>query len=310
MAFTTHKCPACGDLMQISNDGSTLECPSCRTKLVDQDVVQTDNRAKTETRKKIQNLIKLGDTARDSGKSKDAYNYYVQVLELDVNNPLAWYGRSQSLFIDYNNFLAPTNEIVVCYKNALDGTVDNDKDQEKKLISKTIEEQSSKFFNIIYSNNSYRGTWENYLTNCRQLIAFLEFGYNLDPNSQIIIKSIVTLCQTNLGGIKYDPSLVNNGEGVKGQSIDRTTIMFGVGGAFLLKKAKIVVRRLNAADSKYYADKMDFYYAKLKALDPTAQPPKISKQYSPREMMIYIGLICIVLIIVIQFIWSILFNLH
>lgn len=89
--FKAATCPNCGGDLQLPTNVESVKCMYCGSDIVIQDAL-----AKKDNTVDIENLLSIADTALAGSNYDEAYNYYNQILEADLTNYYAWYGKAIS----------------------------------------------------------------------------------------------------------------------------------------------------------------------------------------------------------------------
>lgn len=84
--FKAATCPNCGGDLQLPTNVESVNCMYCGSEIVVQDALE----------KNITNLLSMADTALAGRNHEEAYNYYNQILEIDLTNYYAWSGKAIS----------------------------------------------------------------------------------------------------------------------------------------------------------------------------------------------------------------------
>ena len=87
--FIPAVCPNCGGELRVPEDKKTIICMYCGYHII---IHETNN---TPTHPSIENWLKLADLATDSNP-KEAYEYYSKVLEFEIDNWKAWFGKAKA----------------------------------------------------------------------------------------------------------------------------------------------------------------------------------------------------------------------
>jgi tetratricopeptide (TPR) repeat protein len=283
MAFKAAICPSCGGNLQVPDDRASVKCMYCGSDIIVRQAIQAGSGVN------IDNYLKLAVTANKAGNYQEAYRYYSKVLEYDINNPEAWFGKARaagwlSTFADFRD-----SEIISGFQNSLDNIPEEKLRALRVQCASEIYRLYEAYFNLIHNQVSEYGSsddiWNTYIPRCESLISLMEFGHSLDPNNQEIMNGIIHICKINLGGIKYDQDVqYTNANGAS---------WFGT---------EDQVRRLSGNWQQYFTDKMNLFSNKLKMLNPDFKQPEVKKQYSSKE----IACICCVVIIILIVIFSML----
>jgi len=261
MAFKAAICPSCGGNLQVPDDRDSVKCMYCGTDIIVRQAIQAGSGVN------IDNYLKLAETAINAGNTQEAYDYYSKVLEIDIKNPKAWFGKAKAAgwlsTVGDERF----SEMASGFQNAIDYVPENDKKTMKIQCADAINKLSVGYCNLIAKytkeNASVEGVWENTLTKTRNLVSLLEFGHNLDPSNQNIMGSIINICTDLIHGVKYD-------------YYDRYINAYGE--TFNVPNSG--VRRLSSENEQFLRQKINIFSSKLKAVDPTYKPPEITKASS------------------------------
>ena len=254
MAFKAAICPSCGGQLQVPDDHDSVKCMYCGTDIVVREAIQAGSGVNLE------NLSTLAKTAYKAGNFQEAYNYYSKILEIDIKNPEAWYGKAKSAgwLSNLSDYRIP--EMISGFENAIKYIPDNKKKALQIQCATSIYEVSEAYFqlakNHILKNSNIDGTYESYLSQCEKLFSTLEYGYNLNPQDRQIVLEIIGICKDNIEGVNYkywNP---------------------------LIKGYSNGVRRPTDSYEKALKAKMDHYSKIMNQLDPTYKLPEVKKKSS------------------------------
>lgn len=279
MTFKAAICPSCGGQLQVPDDRDSVKCMYCGTDIVVRQAIQSG------TGVNIENYLKLAVTANNAGNYQEAYNYYSKVLEYDINNSEAWFGKARaagwlSNFADFRN-----TEIISGFQTSLDKITDKDKKALQVQCASEINRLSVAYFNLVHKYVIEYGSnddiWRTYINRCADLISLMEFGHNLNQKNQEIMTSIIEICRTNLGGIKYEQDVrYSNTQGASWYGKEDS------------------VRRVSGNEEQFFKNKMLLFSDKLKSLNPNYKPPEVKRQYSTNEIICICCVVAIVLIVI------------
>lgn len=252
MTFKAAVCPSCGGELQVPDNRDSVKCMYCGTDIIVREAIQAVSGVN------IQNFLQLAATATGAKNYKEAYDYYSKVLEVDINNSEAWFGRATAAAWQATVADPRFSEIQAGFENAILNEAEEDKPMLRRHSAATIGEFGTAYFNLIFGHvskfASNNDTWSTYLSHSASLISLLEYGVTLDPSNQQIMQLVVDICKTNLGGISF-----------AAESNDD-------------------VRRLSATDTEAFRNIMDTYTAKLQQLDPNYKPPAVKRQWSTGDL--------------------------
>ena len=113
MKFLAAKCPACNGELQVPDDRDFVKCMYCG---VDVKVREAINLKRDIN---IPNLLILASISLKSKNFQEAYNYYNRILESDVSNCDAWFGKGEAVGGLLLNLKSVDNqEMLVCFEKA------------------------------------------------------------------------------------------------------------------------------------------------------------------------------------------------
>jgi len=250
MAFKAAICPSCGGNLQVPDDRDSVKCMYCGTDIIVRQAIQAGAGIN------IENYLSLAVTATKSGNYQEAYNYYSKVLEIDINNPEAWFGKGRSAgwLSTLSDFRF--GEMHTGFQNSLNNIPDKDRIALQIQCASVVEQVAMACYNIsrkhILEYSSVEGTWEEYLSQSSNIIDILEFGISLDPNNQNILYGIIHICKENIEGVQYTD--------------------------YSNQYEPTLVRSISAEYEKVLKGKMEHYTIMLKQVDPSFKPPEIKKK--------------------------------
>ena len=269
MVFKAAICPSCGGKLEVPDDRDLVKCTYCGTDIMVRQAIQNVNG------KNIHNYLELAETAFDSGNFFEAYGYYSKVLEIDVKNTKAWFGKGKSggwqSTIENSRF----PEMISAFKKSIDYSPK----ENKKSIQILCASEIARIFPLYYNHlrksalaqSSEERVWENYVFQSRNLISLLEFGHSLDLDNREIILGIIRICKHILEGMPYE-CYTRNGP-IQG------------------------VRRVSEGDKRFLSKKINEYSTFLGKVDPNFKPPTIQRKYiSIAEGWVYFILIIILIV--------------
>lgn len=196
MALVPAVCPKCGGNLQVPEDRDVVACMYCRTDVIVRQAIRL-------IQGNTDNLLELAEAARASGNNSEAISYYNRVLENDPKNSRAWLGKGISA--GWSSTLANFRfqEMQVAFDTAIMNAEESARPTLLKEIASEINQiadaciQQSRqhliqFISLIES-------WNDFIFQCRQIVATLEVAHKYDPSNKQIIESIIQLCKTNIG---------------------------------------------------------------------------------------------------------------
>lgn len=208
MKFVAAKCPSCGGDLQVPDDRDFVKCTYCGADVKVRDVL------KISIDTNIPNLLKLGNEALRSGNNQEAFDYYNKVLEADIENYEAWYGKAISA--GYPSELADVRvqEMVMCFDNSLRYCPVEKQNKLKGKISDEIYNISLLYYNLANGHmkafiNLYN-TWGEYLKQCNEILYILDYSHQLNPKNENIVTTSINLCYDNLNGYRYYENVLVN----------------------------------------------------------------------------------------------------
>lgn len=194
MEFKAARCPNCNGDLQLPENLVTVKCMYCQSDIIIKDAIKLKSNEFN-----LENVMSLAKTALENGNNKEAYEYYTKILEVDINNYEAWYGKAISVGWLSSLTDMRLNELVDNLKRALEYAPVDKKEELKKKSATEINNLcvalfnlSEKTFNIYVNLESFR----EYINRVELLVIYLSFANKLDPLSEKIIDNIVFLTQS------------------------------------------------------------------------------------------------------------------
>jgi len=277
MVFKAAICPSCGGSLQVPDDRDSVKCMYCGTDIIVRQAIQAGAGVN------IHNLLDLAVTAANAENFKEAYDYYSKVLEIDIKNTEAWFGKAKAA--GWLSTISDSRfpEVKSGFQNAITYAPEGDKKALMIQCAATISQLSDAYYvlikNYIVDNASIQGVWENYLSQSKNVISLLEFGHGLNPDNKDIMYTIIQICKNNLEGVKYDYGVTYSN--TYGETIHGT---------------EDKVLRVTESEKIFFTEKMNLFSNKLKLLEPGFKTPEIKRKYDTNEIFC---ICCIVVIVVI-----------
>jgi tetratricopeptide (TPR) repeat protein len=90
MEFKPATCPECKGALQVPTNQVAVRCMYCGSSIVVNEVVARSGDAGAA------NLMRVAEAAVKAGNFTEAFNYYTKVLEIDLCNHEAWFGKGEA----------------------------------------------------------------------------------------------------------------------------------------------------------------------------------------------------------------------
>jgi DNA-directed RNA polymerase subunit RPC12/RpoP len=247
MDFIPAKCPNCGGELMLPKSKDDAICTYCGSKFLLEDAMP---KAPTPS---VENWLKLADNSLKSGNSKESYEYYNRVLEVDSNNVAAWLGKGKSA--GWLSTLGNPRivEMLNCFSKALEYSANNQQVEIKKEIVSALGDILAAFYKLATDSfieyKQLDNTWGEFVAYSRTALLGVDYALDLDPQNAIV--SVVGAhAATNLiNGVEYrDHSNVFHSKNLPEQ-----------------EKQQLSIKRQKYVDI-------------LKALDPTLEVPALKKK--------------------------------
>lgn len=128
MPFVAAKCPQCGGDLQLDNEIDKGFCMHCGSKIVVQEAIRS---VRIDNTQMIQNWMKMGDLAAESGNQSEAYEYYTKVVEVQPDHWLAVFNKGKAA--GWQSTLANVRftEATTCFGQAINLAPENEKEKLK-----------------------------------------------------------------------------------------------------------------------------------------------------------------------------------
>lgn len=94
MSLVNVKCPKCGSVIQLDSDIEEGFCSYCGAKVQVQEAI---SKVKIDKSDEVQNFITLCKASIEANNGEEAYDYANKALEVDVQNPEAWYLKMRAV---------------------------------------------------------------------------------------------------------------------------------------------------------------------------------------------------------------------
>ncbi len=252
MAFKAAICPSCGGQLQVPDDRDSVKCMYCGSDIIVRQAIQAVSGIN------IQNYLELAKTAFKNGNHQEAYDYYSKVLEIDIKNPQAWFGKARSAgwLSKLDDFRFP--EMITGFQNSIANVSDNDRPKLKRRCAQVIYEVADACYSLskkhVAEHRRVSGVPQDYLQKCDRILSLLDHGYGFDPSNPFIIKGIITICKDNMEGVYFEEW------------------------SEFTKSWSLKVFNLPPDYEKSLKEKIERYSNIMKSLDPSYKAPEIKKK--------------------------------
>jgi len=201
MNFLAARCPACNGELQVPDDRDFVKCMYCG---VDVKVRETINLKLDINIPNILTLLNLANTSLKSKNYQEAYNYYNKILESDVSNYDAWFGKAKASGGLLSNLKGLGNrDMLICFENAVKYFNGNNLSDFNKQIAFQIYNICDEYLRkvLLYRDNNIQNNsrvWEEFINHCKFIIELLEEGLIYDVQNLKIIKELIFICTNNI----------------------------------------------------------------------------------------------------------------
>lgn len=93
MSFVAARCPQCGGELQLDNAKETGFCMHCGSKIVVQDAIRS---LRIDNSHMIETWMNMGNSAFEAGNTKEAYEYFTKIVEVNPENWYALFKKGQA----------------------------------------------------------------------------------------------------------------------------------------------------------------------------------------------------------------------
>ncbi|MCX7002558.1 MAG: tetratricopeptide repeat protein [bacterium] len=185
--FKSGQCPNCGGDLQVPDDKNTILCMYCGSKVVVADAVQKAAGAN------IANWRNLAETARRGGQSHEAIDYYNKILEIEISDADAWFGKAECTAMTSTLANTKMPEALNLFLKALESAAD--KELMKKSVTESLINISNSNFRAAFNHSAKFATsvseWREIEELVSPAIIALAFAHALDTKSQTTLKAVI-----------------------------------------------------------------------------------------------------------------------
>jgi tetratricopeptide (TPR) repeat protein len=200
--------------------------------------------------KRSKNWLSLAKTAMDGGNTEEAYDYYTEVLECDLENWEAWLGKAEAAgrLSSLANFRLP--EMLTDLTNAV-GYGNRDGIDLRQRAAHVLSDVTIDYFTAAQEHLaefiSVPDTWNKYVHECDQMMEALVEAREYDPSENRYLEWLIFVGAGLLQGRRYsDPYDGSTRE------------------CYLPERSRVPVLQ-----------QVKTWVAELRQRDPSYQPPKI-----------------------------------
>lgn len=201
MDFIPAKCPSCGGDLMLPKAKDDAICTYCGSKFLLKDATP-----KSPT-PSVENWLKLAETSLKSGNSKESYEFYNRVLEVDSNNVTSWLGKGKSA--GWLSTLGNPRivEMLNCFSKALEYSNENQRDEIKKEAASAAGDILAAFYKLaINSLVEYKqldNTWDEFVSYSRMILSGVDYVLDLDPSNAMVSVIGVHATGNLIDGVQY-----------------------------------------------------------------------------------------------------------
>lgn len=257
MGFEAAKCPECGADIQVPTDRDVAKCMYCG-----KDIVVKQATADGDAQR-VANWMQLAEAAAEDENHDEAYTYFTKVLEVEPSNFKAWLGKGLAAGWGTNLKQDRYNEMIGGIQRAIELAPETEKENVTKIGALRMTEVTIAYFALSKDHLTefvaLDGSWSEHLERCLTMIMGIKVANELDPKSKFILATGIEIAKSVLEGVAYeDPYETDESDKSKAHTLD-------------------YMPEVQAGFQKDY----DEFTQRLKALDPTFQPPKVEKVSDP-----------------------------
>ena len=217
MKFVAAKCPSCNGELQIPDNKDFVKCMYCGVDIRVREVI------KVVIDGNVPNLLKLGNEALKTKNYAEAYNYFNKVLEFDVNNSQAWFGKAVSYGFKKKKKDINEAEILTAFEKCLEYSDSEDIASLKSTIACELNYICHNYYTTIttnYKTLSIKGKNKmlQYFENCKQLITMLEKAVTYSPQNIEILTFLDQITPEIIKNIQYQLEFKEYGDYLKKRS--------------------------------------------------------------------------------------------
>jgi uncharacterized Zn finger protein (UPF0148 family) len=204
--YTAVTCPNCGAPLGLATSRSITLCPYCGTSL-------RQKESKGGATSKTEGWLKLAEEAEASRNVEKAYRYYTMILEIELDNAQAWFGKAKAASRLSTITQPRLEEMIVGIENALiyapEQTVNGlieDAVYHIKLITRVFFNRAHTWISQCSSTRygrEWQEAWATYMRVCGQILSALQVAHRLDSKDIDILSEIVRICRINIRGIEH-----------------------------------------------------------------------------------------------------------
>jgi hypothetical protein len=205
------------------------------------------------------NLLSLAEAAQAAGNQEEAYQYFTRVLEEDPDNHVAWLGKAEAA--GWSSGLSGDRfpELIAGVERALACAPETERDALMKRAASSISQIVVALHGASTEHTkeylSLDDTWSEHVDRCYSMLNALGVANTLDPTNATVLSNAIKLAQELLQGVAYRDEYDTDDNG----------------------RPRLKVKHISAESKARVKQHFDDFVAKMKALNPAYEPPKISE---------------------------------
>jgi hypothetical protein len=201
-------CELCGSNDFTKDDEGYFVCDYCRTKYTPEQAKSmiVEGTVRVDRSGEAASLLTLSSTALTGGNVQEAYDYANRALEIDPDNPNAWYLKGTAAGSRSTVQQSRLNEMLHAYTLAIQKASESDRSSMMQWCSERTTTISGHLASAsiaqVRQYPTAAGVWEHHINLTAEVLHLLGIAYQWSPNPVPLI-TLIAIASDLITGVPY-----------------------------------------------------------------------------------------------------------